>query len=176
MISTARLALLLALAIALPAQLAAKDSLGVFAGWAAFRDTGANPRCYAIAKAEPASAQAMRARDYEPYASVGTWPGRQIRGQLHFRLSRELARGSRVSLSVGGRSFTLTGGGGDAWARDPAMDAAIVAAMRSAQSMTISATANGGRRFSDRYRLEGAATAMDAATLGCAPAALRRKR
>ena len=176
MISKLRPALLLAAAMAVPAPLAAKDSLGVFSSWAAFRDNGASPRCYAIARPEPAGAQALRARDYEPYASVGTWPGRQVRGQLHFRLSRELAKGSRVSLSVGGRSFMLSGGGGDAWAHDPAMDAAIVAAMRSAQSMSLSAMANGGRRFTDRYRLEGAATAMDAATLGCAPAALRRKR
>ena len=47
------------------------------------------------------------------------------------------------------------------------MDAAIVAAMRSAQSMTIRATDSRGRRFSNTYSLSGAATAMDAATLAC---------
>ncbi|HSM52968.1 MAG TPA: hypothetical protein VK839_02155 [Erythrobacter sp.] len=167
--------LLLACVATLAAPLAAKDSLGVFSGWAAFRDAQV-PRCYAIAKPEPTGPQAMRARDYEPYASVATWPTRQIRGQLHFRLSRELVQGARISLRVGGRSFALTGGGGDAWAVDPAMDAAIVAAMRSAESMTVSSTAKTGRRFSDRYLLAGAATAMDAATVGCAPAALRGKR
>ena len=48
------------------------------------------------------------------------------------------------------------------------MDAAIVAAMRSAGSMSISASDSAGHRFTDRYSLEGAATAMDAATVGCA--------
>lgn len=158
--------------IALAAPLAAKDSLGVFSDWAAFRDPKV-PRCYAIAKAQPIGPRGMAARDYEPYASVGSWPAREVRGQLHFRLSRELARGARITLRVGGRSFALTGGGGDAWARDQAMDAAIVAAMRSSQNMSVTSITNTGRRFTDRYELAGAATAMDAATLGCAPAALR---
>jgi hypothetical protein len=40
--------------------------------------------------------------------------------------------------------------------------------MRSAESMSVSATDRSGRRFTDRYGLEGVATAMDAATVGCA--------
>ena len=147
--------------LSLAAPLAAKDSLGVFGQWGAFRDPQV-PRCYAIAAAENA------ARDHAPFASVGTWPKRNLRGQLHVRLSRTLAASATISLSVGGQRFQLTGGGGDAWARDLTMDAAIVAAMRSASSMSVSARDRAGNRFTDRYRLEGAATAMDAATVGCA--------
>lgn len=152
---------LLALLIAAP--LAAKDSLGVFEKWGAFRDPGAG-RCYAIAMPEPSRAT----RDYRAFASVGTWPWRGVRGQVHFRLSRKLAAKPAIALAVGGQRFALTGGGGDAWARDRAMDAAIVAAMRSAGGMSISASDARGRRFTDRYDLDGAATAMDAATVGCA--------
>ena len=47
------------------------------------------------------------------------------------------------------------------------MDAAIIAAMRSAPSMRITAIGTNGRRFTDTYELAGAATAIDAATLGC---------
>lgn len=159
MISRAILLLLAALA----SPLAAKDSLGVFGGWGAFRDPSV-PRCYAIAAPEPTRS----ARDYAPFASVGTWPKRSVRGQVHFRLSRKLADAPAITLRVGGQRFALTGGGGDAWAAGNAMDAAIVAAMRSARSMTLSARDRRGRRFSDRYVLEGAATALDAATVGCA--------
>lgn len=73
-----------------------------------------------------------------------------------------------MNLRIGGKNFALTGGGGDAWARDQAMDAAIVAAMRSERSMVISVTDRRGRRHSSTYDLSGAATAMDAATVGCA--------
>lgn len=148
---------------ALAAPLAAKDSLGVFGQWGAFRDPGAG-RCYAIVAAQKSSAR----RDYKPFASVGTWPGRGVRGQLHLRMSRKLASQPRLSLAIGGRRFELTGGGGDAWAQDKAMDAAIVAAMRSAGSMSVSASDARGARFTDRYSLEGAATAVDAASVGCA--------
>lgn len=140
----------------------ARDSLGMFSSWGAFRDP-AVPRCYAIAMAEPSTKE----RDYQPYAAVGTWPRRGVRGQVHFRLSRKLAPNSRITLSIGRDRFQLTGGGGDAWAVDRRMDAAIVAAMRSAQRMTVSARDAAGRNFANNWALEGAATAMDAASIGC---------
>ena len=156
-----KLAVLALAALAVP--LAARDSLGVFDNWGAFRDPGAG-RCYAIAAPEPSRGPS----EYRAFASVGTWPRRGVRGQVHFRLSRKLAAEPGLSLSIGGRRFALIGGGGDAWAQDKAMDAGVVAAMRSAGSMTVSARDTRGRRFSDRYDLGGAATAMDAATIGCA--------
>ena len=145
------------------APLAAKDDLGVFGQWAAFRDPEV-PRCYAIAAAE----RNRNAGAFPAYADVATWPRRGVRGQIHFRLSRELGGSARLSLAIGGERFRLTGGGVDAWAADRTMDAAIVAAMRSASRMSLSATDPAGRRFTDRYSLEGVATAMDAATVGCA--------
>ena len=156
-----RLALSSLLALFITAPLHAKDSLGVFEDWGAFRDPQV-PRCYAIASAENAAA------DHAPFASIGTWPRRGVRGQVHFRLSRELADEPRIMLRMGGEEFALTGGGGDAWAQDRRMDAAIVAQMRSAGTMLLSASDRNGRRFTDRYSLSGAATAMDAATVGCA--------
>lgn len=141
----------------------ARDSLGIFDSWGAFRDPSV-PRCYAIAVPRPSA----RSSELDAYATVGTWPRRNVRGQVHFRLSRFLREGSAVRLAIGRERFALTGGGGDAWAADRRMDAAIVAAMRSASRMTVSATAANGRRFTDSYALAGAASAMDAATVGCA--------
>ncbi|ABC63647.1 invasion associated locus B family protein [Erythrobacter litoralis] len=149
--------------LAFAEPVAAKDSLGVFGEWGAFRDPQV-PRCYAIAK--PAASRLRR--DYEPFASVGTWPRRNIRGQVHFRMSREIDGDRPITLTINDRRFTLTGGGGDAWAKDQAMDAAIVAAMRSGARMVVGATGTNGRRFSNSYDLDGAATALDAATVGCA--------
>ena len=156
------LLLLLLTLIAAPAL--ARDSLGMFGTWGAFRDP-AVPRCYAIAMAGPSS----RERTYQPYAAVGTWPTRGVRGQFHLRLSRAIATGSVAVLSLGGQRFTLSSGGGDAWAADKRMDAAVIAAMRSSLTMTVSARDGSGRRFANSYPLAGAATAMDAAAVACAP-------
>ena len=141
----------------------ARDSLGMFSDWGAFRDS-AVPRCYAIAMAAPSTL----AREYQPYAAVGTWPKQGLRGQIHFRLSRKISPASAISLSIGRQRFALTGGGSDAWAADQRMDAAIIAAMRSASEMTVSARGADGRGFSNRWDLAGASTAMDAAMIGCA--------
>ncbi|MBT8388105.1 MAG: hypothetical protein KJP13_00455, partial [Altererythrobacter sp.] len=90
--------------LAIASPLAAKDSLGVFSDWGAFRDIEA-PRCYAITAAEPVGPRTTAARDYEPFASVGTWPLRKVRNQLHLRLSREMAQGAAINLRIRGRAF-----------------------------------------------------------------------
>lgn len=149
------------MALAMP--LAARDSLGMFGNWGAFRDPQV-PRCYALAKAAPSTLQ----RDFQPFADVAFWPRQNVRGQVHFRLSRKLQPGAPINLSISGQRIALVGGGGDAWAADQRGDAAIVAAMRSASEMTVSARGADGRGFSNTWDLKGAATAIDAAMVGCA--------
>jgi hypothetical protein len=146
--------------IAAPAG--ARDSLGVFESWGAFRDPEV-PRCFAVA--EPATRTS--GGRWRPFAAVGSWPRANVRGQVHIRLSREIAATSPLTLSIGEQRFTLVGGGADAWARDRRADAAIVAAMRSAPSMSVAARSRTGAGFADTYKLRGAATAIDAAALGC---------
>jgi hypothetical protein len=156
--SAAVLALLLCIRPA-----AARDALGVWEDWGAFRDS-AVPRCYAIAMPAPST----RPRDGVPYMTIGTWPRRNLRGQVHWRLSRRIAPGAKVTASVGGETFELMASDAVAWAQDRRMDAAVIARLRSAGTLSISGKARDGRTFRDTYRLGGAASAMDAATVGCA--------
>lgn len=153
--------LVLALAM-LAGPAAARDALGVYHGWGAFRDA-TPPRCFAIA--EPV--RKGRAK-WRPFAAVSHWPSQRVRGQLHVRLSREKRAGAPITLSIDRRRFPMVAGGADAWAPDPRTDAAIVAAMRSGRNMSIVTVAANGARFADTYVLKGAATAIDAAALGCA--------
>ena len=141
----------------------ARDSLGIFENWGAFRDPGV-PRCYAIARSE-------RRGGPTGFATVGTWPRAKVRGQVHFRLSRAVAAGARIDMRIARQTIALVGGGTDAWAPDQRGDAMAIAAMRSAERMTVRVRAPGrGGSFVDSYTLAGAATAMDAALVGCAGA------
>ncbi|WP_041864892.1 hypothetical protein [Sphingomonas sp. MM-1] len=152
------------LATALGGAAQAREPLGLFGGWGAFRDV--RPlRCYAIAEAVDAPLTGK----WRPFASIAHWPGRQVRGQLHIRLRAVKQRGALVTLAVDGRRFTLVAGGADAWAPDAATDAAIVAAMRGGDSMRVETRGEDGKRMSDHYELRGAATAIDAAAIACAP-------
>ena len=101
--------LVVALPFAGPAM--ARDSLGMFGAWGAFRDPQV-PRCYALAKAVPSTLQ----RDYPPYADVAWWPRQGVRGQVHFRLSRKLAANAPMlrawpAISSGGARLTATRAG-----------------------------------------------------------------
>jgi len=134
----------------------ARDSLGVYGGWGAFRDAQPH-RCYAIAAPDKGAGGNGR---WQPFASVAHWPDAGIRGQVHIRLSNAVSgRGEPLVLKVDEASFPLVAGGADAWAPNAAVDAAIVAAMRSGHVLSVGRNA---------YTLKGAASAIDAAALGCA--------
>ncbi len=154
------LTLIAATCAAVPAL--ARDNLGVFDGWGAFRD--ASPaRCFAIA--EPAQGSAGK---WRPFASVAHWPQQKIRGQLHIRLSRERQASAKVFLIIDDRRWQMVAGKYDVWSPTSAHDAFIITKMRAGRSMSVSSVAANGGGFADTYKLSGAATAIDAAALGCA--------
>lgn len=155
-----RFFLLFLLMLGAPAA-AQKQALGVFGEWGSFEE---NTRCYAISEPH----RSPRARDWKPFASVGYWPRSGVKGQVHFRLSREKRRGSAVLLRIDDRTFQLIGGGANAWAPDARADADVIAAMRRGVDMVVETRSTTGARVRDQYRLRGAATAVDAAAIGCA--------
>jgi hypothetical protein len=155
--------LLLSLAMVVTAPLVAKDRLGVYQGWAAFRDPE-TPRCYAIAAPEETSVRPTR----DAYLSVGFWPKRGVTHQLYVRLSRDRSPNGGITLSAGGRRFRLQAEGNSGWATDRRMDLAIIAAIRSATSLSVESLGRDGRSIVDAYSLRGAPSAIDAAALGCA--------
>lgn len=155
-----RAAALLLLVGAVPSPFpTARETLGVYKGWGAFRDR-TPPRCFAIAR--PVSA------GRGGFASVASWPGRGLQSSLHVHLSRARDRSAPVTLSVGERRFVLAANTADAWAADGPSDRAIVSGLRGGRSMSVEAVGEGGRPFADSYALAGAATAIDAAALACA--------
>ena len=157
-----RLGVALAVGLLAAAPLLARESLGIFERWGSFRDPEI-PRCYAISKP-----MRERSGDWEPFVAIGYWPERRISGQVHFRLRRAMDEGEGAELTIGGRSFDLVGRGPDAWAENSRADRAIVAAIRAGMTMRIEAVSESGGRITESYDLSGAATAIDAAALGCA--------
>lgn len=145
------------------APVAARDPIGTFGRWGAFRDP--SPRhCFAIS--EPV--QTVVGGSQRGFVSVARWPNVGDRSQLHVRLTRPRHPRAAVTLSIGERRFQLAAGPSDAWAPDSGTDRAIVAAMRSGRSLSVESLTERGRPFVDAYALHGAATAIDAAVLACA--------
>jgi hypothetical protein len=98
-----------------------------------------------------------------------SFDGRLRHGQFTAALSKPVAVGASVMLTIDDQPFLLVARGVGAWSRGPAQEAAIIAALRSATRMRIEARSARGVRFIDRYDLAGAPTAIDAAA-ACAAA------
>ena len=141
---------------------AQRQSLGVFGTWASFQNA---ERCHAVS----APYRGPQPQEWRPFLAVAHWPGRPGGGQLHARLSRDKRQGSAVLIRIDGRSFQLVGSGRDAWAPDPRADRDIQTAMRTGIELVVETRSTRGGLVRDHYRLRGAATAMDAAALGCRP-------
>ena len=97
-------------------------------------------------------------------------------GQFFARLRRVPRPGSSVMLTVGRQPFLLVSRGEWAWSRGPLQEAAIIAAARAAGGMRIEARDRAGRRFVERYLLDGAPTAIDAAAAACAAKVVKAVR
>lgn len=106
-------------------------------------------------------------------ASLSFDAGGPRHGQLAVRFSRVPRAGATVMLHVGDQPFLLMGRGDMAWSRGPGQEQAIMAAMRKAGGMRIEARSAGGGRIVDRYSLDGAPLAIDAAAACAATLANR---
>jgi hypothetical protein len=150
----------LMLLIAAPSN-AADRLLAAKGHWAAFRDSSG--ACRAVSRAERIAPRGQA----QAVVSVRFDRAGRRWGELGFRLSRPARPGSSVILTIGGQPFQLAGSSGLAWSRGAQQEAAIIAAIRTAPSMRLSARSASGRAFADRYLLDGAPTAIDAAAAAC---------
>ena len=97
-------------------------------------------------------------------------------GQFFAEMSRVPRVNSTVILTVGTQPFMLATTGRWAWSRDSQQEVAIIAAVRAASGMRVDSRDASGRRIIDRYVLDGAPTAIDAAAARCASAKLAKSR
>ena len=106
-------------------------------------------------------------------ASLAFDAGGPRHGQFAARLSRLPRPGATVMLHIGDQPFLLTAQGDMAWSRGPRQEQMIIAAMRLNGGMRVEASSPGGGRIVDRYSLDGAPLAIDAAA-ACAAALVNR--
>ena len=158
-----RLAACLCLALAAAASAAPSRLIVARGAWASF-DRGQS--CEAMAR----PLLPARERDAQPYVAIAFDRGGPRHGQLFAQLRRPARAGSSVILTVGDQPFLLAAHGASAWSKDARQEAAIIAAMRAAGGMRIESRDASGRRFTDRFLLDGAPTAIDAAAAACSMA------
>jgi hypothetical protein len=155
-----RLAALVCLALASAAAAAPSRLIIARGAWASF-DRG--QACEAVAR----PLAPTRKQQSEPYIAIAFDRAGLRQGQLFSQLRRPARAGSSVILTIGDQPFMLASRGALAWSKDARQEAAILGAMRIAGGMRIEARDSSGRRMADRYLLDGAPTAIDAAAAAC---------
>jgi hypothetical protein len=151
---------ILALAAGAAAAQAAPRLIVARGHWASFDRGG-------YFEAVARSIRIATARQEQPRVAIAFDRAGPRIGQLTARLRRPARAGSSVLATIGDQPFLLSARGLDAWSRGPAQEAAILAAMRIAGGMRVEARDMAGRRMVDRYWLDGAPTAIDAAAAAC---------
>lgn len=134
------------------------EVIGVSGSWAAIDR---------LSSCEARTRSPFRSRG-EAVAGFRFTPDRRQWGQFHVALSRAPRDGASVMLEIGRQPYLLVARGKDAWSRGTAQNQAIIEALRSAPSMKVSARSHSGSRFTDRFEVRGAATAIDMAAARCA--------
>ena len=113
-------------------------------------------------------------RDQPPArVSISFDAGGPRHGQLAVRLSRIPRPGATVMVYVGDQPFLLMNQNDMGWSRGPKQEQAIITAMRSSGGMRVESRSPGGARIVDRYVLDGAPLAIDAAA-ACAAGLAKR--
>ena len=134
--------------------------VGTWGSWAAI-DRGSTCEAVSRSPRPPTKARPAAVAGFRFAADRRQW------GQFHLALSRAPRAGSSVMLEIGGKPFMLITRGRDAWSRGALQDQAILDAVRSARSMKAQARDSAGRRFTERFDLNGAPTAIDSAAARC---------
>jgi hypothetical protein len=142
-------------------------SLGKFENWEAYTYQAKDSRvCYIYAA--PSKSEAAKKVKRDPvYFMVTHWPGRKVREQISTIIGYPFKEESLVKLKVDDKSFELYTNGDMAWADGAQTDQAIVAAMKSGSTLTISGTSWRGTATTDTYSLAGMTTAMDKIDTTC---------
>ncbi|QIL01640.1 hypothetical protein G7078_01760 [Sphingomonas sinipercae] len=151
---------LLAVSALVVAAPAASQVIFARGHWAAMTFSG---RCEARARPLRANTAAGNA-----YAGFAFEPGGRRWGQFYAKLRRPVRPGSSVIVTIGNQPFLIAAGGALGLSRDRQQQRAMIEAARYATMMRIEARDASGRRSVERYWLDGAATAIDAAAAACA--------
>ncbi|MCC0037395.1 MAG: hypothetical protein H6893_00190 [Brucellaceae bacterium] len=92
---------------------------------------------------------------------VSQKPGQNVSYEPQFIAAYTLKEGSKVTVDIGGKSYSMFTKGKSAWLENAAEEPQLVAAMRGGSDMKVSATSGRGNPTSYVFSLRGISAALD---------------
>jgi hypothetical protein len=127
--------------------------------WSVFVYEGADGRvCFAAAA--PSDMQPKTAKRTPVIFYVTTWQKGGVRNEVSVKLGYSAKANATAVVAIGSQNFALTADDDKAYAKDPAEERKLLAAMANGGAMIVKATSAKGTATTDQYSLEGIAGAV----------------
>jgi len=153
------LTLLCAIAFAAPA-FAQATAVGQHRDWGTYSYQSNNGKvCYVMSV--PKLKEPSNLDHGDIFFFVSQKPGQNVAYEPQFIAGYNLQEGSKVTVTVGDRSFTMFTQGKSAWMENAAEEPQLVAAMKAGAEMKVAATSSRGNGTSYTFSLLGLTAALD---------------
>ena len=153
------IALSIILATATAASAQTPTRIQQFNAWGAYSyNSGKSKVCYVLSG--PADKQPPKIDHGDNFFLVTQRPGQNISYEPQAMMGYELKAGSKVTVTVDTKSFTMFVKGKSAWLENAAEEPALVAAMKAGHAMKVQAVSKRGTNTSYSYSLSGISAAL----------------
>jgi invasion protein IalB len=135
--------------------------------WATYSYQAQNGRvCYVLTVPKPKSMKPASVDHGSMFFFVSQRPGQAVSFEPQFIAGYPLREGSKVSVSIGNKKFTMFTKGKSAWVENAAEEPQLIAAMKGGSDMQVQAQSGRGTKTSYSFSLKGISAALDSIA-GC---------
>jgi len=134
--------------------------------WSAVTAQGAKGKvCYALSKPTKMEPAALKHGDV--FFFISTRLGENVRNEPSIQVGYTLKEGSKVTVDVDGKKFTLFTRGDSAWVEVPGDEAKLLDTMKKGKKLTVAAESSRGSATNYVFSLSGIGAAIDASAKEC---------
>jgi hypothetical protein len=147
-------------AAATPALAQSATKIGQYNAWGTYSYQGNSGKvCYVLTV--PTEKQPASLDHGDIFFFVSQKPGQNVSYEPQFIASYDFQTNSKVSVTVGAKSFSMFTRGKSAWMENAAEEPALVSAMKGGSDMKIAAKSGRGNDTSYTFSLKGITAALD---------------
>jgi invasion protein IalB len=153
---------LVVVAAASPALAQSARKMGEHGDWATYSYQATNGKvCYVLTVPKPKSMKPATLDHGDMFFFVSQRPGQQVSLEPQFIAGYELKDGSKVSVTIGDKKFSMFTKGKSAWVDNAAEEPKLIAAMKAGSDMQVEARSGRDNPTSYTFSLRGISAALN---------------
>lgn len=151
---------LVAMSFSVPAFAQSASKIGQHNAWGTYSYPSANGKvCYVLTV--PTDKQPAAVDHGDMFFFVSQRPGQAVSFEPQFIAGYNMKDGSKVSVSIDAKKFTMFTKGKSAWVENAAEEPVLIAAMKGGSEMKVQAQSGRGTKTSYVFSLKGISAALD---------------